>query len=119
MNGDIGQTHWLKLDAEPAFDEPWQAQIMAMVDALKRSGTIEPTTWSEAFGDALENARQGALPDTLETYYQIALETLETLLAAGDLVTSEEAQQRKQAWSDAYLTTPHGQPVELKSVQSD
>src|SRR5438477_10742818 len=40
-----------RMDNEPVFDEPWQAQVLAMADALSKSGTFTTAEWSRALGE--------------------------------------------------------------------
>ena len=51
--------------------------------------------------------------DRPDSYYQHWLAALEHLAIAKGLSGAGELAQRVQAWRDAYLATPHGQPVEL------
>lgn len=101
-------------DGEPAFAEPWQAQVMAVAAALVAAGHFSAATWSNALGAEIARANAAGQPDNAETYYQCALEALEHLLKAHDLTDATELATRKEAWIDAYEHTPHGQPVELK-----
>ena len=38
---------------------------------------------------------------------------LQEMLATGGVADAANIEQVMQAWTDAYLTTPHGQPVKL------
>ena len=51
--------------------------------------------------------------DRPDSYYQHWLAALEHLAIAKGLSDEGELAQRMQAWREAYLATPHGQPVEL------
>ncbi|MGB0322495.1 MAG: nitrile hydratase accessory protein, partial [Pseudohongiellaceae bacterium] len=51
--------------------------------------------------------------DRSDSYYQHWLAALEHLAIAKGLSGAGELAQRVQAWREAYLATPHGQPVEL------
>lgn len=101
-------------DGAAVFEEPWQAQILALVDTLARSGLFTPTAWSEALGAALRHAESHGAPDTPATYYAAAVEALEGLLTASGTVGTDALAARREEWRQAYLATPHGQPVELK-----
>ena len=101
------------LDGMPVFEQEWQAQILAMVDALIINNSIEPASWSETFGAGLRRARAAGKPDDLGTYYAVALDTLEILVTAQCKVTESELSDKRRAWEQAYLRTPHGQPVIL------
>lgn len=99
--------------ARPIFDEPWQAQLLALADTLARSGSFTPAAWSDALGAALRRAAAEGAPDTAATYYQAVLEALEGLLTTSGALTADDLAARRAAWERAYAATPHGQPVEL------
>ncbi|MDH3692102.1 MAG: nitrile hydratase accessory protein [Gammaproteobacteria bacterium] len=103
---------------EPPFQEPWQAQALATALGLQEAGIITVTEWSEALGVAIKNAQAAGDPDAGDTYYNHVLEALETLLRDKSLIGADELSTRKAKWKQAYLTTPHGQPVALKPTAS-
>ena len=105
-----------RLDGEPVFAEAWQAQVLAIVDTLISSGQLSPGIWSKAFGKTLKKANARGAADTTETYYAAALETLESLLNREGKLLMDEILQRQEAWRKAYLSTPHGQAVELEKT---
>ena len=100
-------------DGAPAFDEPWQAQVLGVAFSLAERGVFSRHEWSDALGAALGRATTAGLPDTQETYYAAALEALESLLEATSAVSPKVLDERTEAWRRAYLATPHGQPVTL------
>ena len=51
--------------------------------------------------------------DRSDSYYQHWLAALEHLAIAKGLSEAGELALRVHAWREAYLATPHGQPVEL------
>ncbi len=100
-------------DGEPVFDEPWQAQVLAMADSLTRQGAFTPREWSETLGAELRRAARDGAADDAETYYRAALRALERLLDGAGAVAIDAVTERRDAWERAYLTTPHGHPVRL------
>ena len=121
-------------NGEPVFKEPWEAQAFSLVIALHEKGVFSWEEWSEALAQAIhwglhqssvndvvqrEDEGNGDLMgekgDTGESYYQHWLAALEHLAIAKGLSEAGELAQRVQAWREAYLATPHGQPVELVS----
>ncbi|MEM8647280.1 MAG: nitrile hydratase accessory protein [Pseudomonadota bacterium] len=102
-----------KMDREPVFDELWQAQVLAMADAMVAVGAFTAADWSAALGRALKEAEASGAEDTSQTYYEAALKALEGLLAGSGDVPVQTLEDRRTAWRDAYLSTPHGEPVEL------
>lgn len=65
----------------------------------------------------LKEAAARGEPDDGTHYYEHWLVAVERLVATKRLVVPGELQQRKRDWEAAYLTTPHGQPVELPARQ--
>jgi len=97
------------------FSEPWHAQIFAMTVHLCQRGVFTWPRWAENFGATL--ARHGLDRDLNggEDYYTAWLETLENALVGAELTENAEIAALVDAWRDAYLATPHGQPVALKA----
>ena len=62
-----------------------------------------------------EGSRQGN-PDLGNTHYKHWLNALESLALEKGLLNINEVVEREEAWRQAYLNTPHGRPVELKSI---
>ncbi len=102
---------------DPVFDEPWQAQVLAMADSFVQSGRIRATDWAETLGDELRRSEAAGKPDTTTTYYEAALAALERLTTAATPITGNDLAARKADWTRAYERTPHGQPVLLERGQ--
>jgi nitrile hydratase accessory protein len=99
----------LPRDADgPVFAEPWQAQAFAMTVQLNADGVFTWSEWATAL--AAELARHD---DDGSHYYDHWLSALETLAVTKGLSDPVALVARKSAWAQAYLTTPHGRPVEL------
>lgn len=98
---------------EPVFDEPWQAQALALADTMVREGHFSASEWAETFGGVLKQAADSGAPDTLETYYTCVVTALEQLSAARTGITPSDVADRRAAWEAAYHRTPHGKPVVL------
>lgn len=91
------------------FAEPWQAQAFALTLKLYETGAFTWPEWAQAL--SVELARD---PDDDGTrYYEHWVAALEGLVTGRNLAASHELNARKDAWKNAYLHTPHGQPVEL------
>jgi len=103
-----------RMDSEPVFDEPWQAQVLAMVDTLIANGVIEATAWSDSLGSELKKAQLSDANDDITTYYKAVLQALEQLLDQNTDISETEVSNKRDAWEQAYRATPHGQPVNLK-----
>ncbi|SLN28591.1 hypothetical protein ROA7450_01184 [Roseovarius albus] len=98
---------------EKAFDQPWQAQALALADTMVRAGHFTPNQWAQTLGAALSKSEQDGAPDNAETYYNAVITALEQLTEAHTDITAPQRQVRRAAWEAAYLRTPHGQPVKL------
>ena len=102
-------------DSEPVFDEPWQAQVLALAFNLVEQGVFTASQWSDALGASLKDAQARNESDDPQTYYRSALAALETLLAADGRLSEQRVAERVEAWRQAYRHTTHGQPVELSA----
>ncbi len=94
------------VDGEPSFTEPWEAQVFALAVELGRAGLFQPGEWSAALG--------AELSDKDGRYYEAWLAAVEKLAVAKGLTDADTLAARKEAWEEAYHTTPHGQPVSLR-----
>jgi nitrile hydratase accessory protein len=102
-------------DGEPAFDEAWQAEALAIADTLVQNGLFSASAWSEALGAALRQAEADGASDDQQTYYQCVVNALEGLIAQHSEIDRPTMSAMRADWEQAYLATPHGQPVKLKS----
>ncbi len=99
------------------FAEPWQAQAFALAVKLSEQGYFTWKEWSQALGDELRAAAARGEPDDGSRYYHHWVAALERLVTEKGLTDSPTLLERKEAWTDAYRHTPHGEPVALR--QSD
>jgi nitrile hydratase accessory protein len=83
-------------DGGPLFDEPWQAEVLAIADTLSRSGAFTSAEWSAALGEALRLAARACAPDDAGTYYGAALAALESLLVRHGLATREALAEQRE-----------------------
>ncbi len=98
----------------PVFCEPWEAQAFAMALALHARGLFTWQEWATSLAGEITRAQGSGDPDTGETYYRHWLVTLETLIAAKGVATSDTLRRYRDAWDHAADRTPHGQPIELR-----
>jgi nitrile hydratase accessory protein len=97
----------------PVFAEPWQAQAFALAVRLSEQGHFTWTEWTEALGAQLRTAAESGQPDDGSRYYEHWLAALERLVTEKKLTDTAKLDERKEAWTEAYRATPHGQPVKL------
>ena len=96
-----------------AFQEPWQAQALALAASLQQAGCFTAAEWAASLGAAIKRAQAAGDPDDGSTYYHHVLEALESLVLDKAIATPDRLAARKEAWRSAFATTPHGQPVAL------
>ena len=102
----------------PVFAEPWQAQAFALAVKLSEQGLFTWKEWAAALANELNAATSRGEPDDGSHYYDHWLAALEHLVTAKRLADSATLVARKEAWADAYRSTPHGMPVKL-ATRSD
>ena len=98
----------------PVFREPWEAQAFAMALALHGRGLFTWTEWAATLADEIKRAQASGDPDHGETYYRHWLATLERLVSAKGVASSETLHRYRDAWDRAADRTPHGSPIELR-----
>ena len=101
-------------DEGPVFAEPWQAQAFALAVKLSEQGHFTWKEWAGALADELKEAADRGTPDDGSQYYHHWVTALEKLVTARGHALASALVARKDAWAEAYRSTPHGQPVELK-----
>ncbi len=102
------------VEGDPVFAEPWQAQAFALAVRLSSAGHFTWTEWSHALGAELRAAAERGEPDDGSKYYHHWVAALERLVTSRGLAGAAALTVRKEAWAEAYRSTPHGMPVELK-----
>jgi nitrile hydratase accessory protein len=108
----------LRDDNCPIFAEPWQAQAFALAVRLSEQGHFTWNEWAAALAAELKAVAARGEPDDGSRYYEHWLAALEHLVAAKGVAEPAALLARKEAWAQAYRTTPHGEPVELGSERS-
>jgi nitrile hydratase accessory protein len=102
----------------PVFAEPWQAQAFALAVTLSEQGHFTWKEWTAALADELEAAASRGEPDDSSRYYEHWLAALERMVTVKGLAERTALIARKEAWTEAYRTTPHGRPIELRKTRS-
>jgi len=99
------------------FDEPWQAQAIAITVELNRHGFFSWTEWVEVFSEEIR--AHPATPEEGHTtgYYRQWLTALETIMAERGISQAPEIEAVQERWRTAYLHTPHGRPIELSNAE--
>lgn len=100
----------------PVFNEPWQAHAFALAVRLSEAGCFSWSEWAAVLGQEIRLAQERGDPDLGQSYYHHWLNALERLCAQKGLVSGADMHRRKEQWREAYLHTPHGQPIELSAA---
>jgi len=114
-----GPTHSTAPDAllreldGPAFAEPWMAQVFACAVHLSRQGLFTWNEWVAVFSAEIKAHPQEPGEAANAAYYRQWLAALETIVGLKGAASTTEISERQETWRQAYLNTPHGQPVEL------
>jgi nitrile hydratase accessory protein len=98
---------------DPVFAEPWQARAFALAMRLSEQGYFTREEWTAALSSQLKLVAERGETDDGSRYYHHWLAALETLVIEKGLASTAALSERKDAWTEAYRTTPHGKPVEL------
>ncbi|MEY8840748.1 nitrile hydratase accessory protein [Cribrihabitans sp. XS_ASV171] len=99
---------------DPVFQEPWHAQVFALTVHLNEAGRLDWPDWAARFGATLKRHGLAKELNGGEDYFAAWLETLEGWLAEEGAAAADEVARAEVDWREAYLSTPHGQPVRLK-----
>ena len=97
----------------PAFAEPWMAQVFACAVHLSRQGLFTWNEWVDVFSAEIKAHPQKPGEAANAAYYRQWLAALETIVGLKGAASTAEISERQETWRQAYLNTPHGQPVEL------
>ena len=100
----------------PVFSAPWEATAFALAVRLSQEGHFTWREWTESLTQEIAEAQKQGDPDLGNTYYHHWVSALERLCAEKDLAGRPEMDRRKEEWRRAYLSTPHGKPIELPAA---
>ena len=112
---DAGPASRRLRDGQPAFAEQWHAEVTALVELLIADGKLDAGQWSRALGAERDRRAAEGAPDTDDTFYAAFLSALEAAMDRANMARAADVDRRETDWRDAYLTTPHGRPVVLKT----
>ena len=92
--------------------------VLAAFGVPRMLKSVERSKAAEAFKylASIRAAQERGDPDLGDTYYQHWLAALERICAAKGLVGDEDMRRRKADWRRAYLSTPHGRPIDLSAA---
>ena len=105
-----------KNEDQVVFQDPWHSQLFAITVQLSEKGNFSWKEFVTVFGEALKKER---LPtknlDGSNDYFSCWLNALEEILIEKKISNQNTLILLKEDWTQAYLSTPHGKPVNLKN----
>lgn len=99
---------------EPIFYEPWHAQIFALTVCLNETGAFTWSDWVDRFSATLKKHGLNKELNGGDDYFAAWLETFQALLHEKNFATPDQVAELRGLWEAAYLSTPHGDPVQLR-----
>ena len=100
----------------PVFDYPWQAQAFALTVELHKAGRFSWPEWVEVFSEEIKASPARPGESVNDAYYRQWMAALETMVSSRNLLDRDGLAARKEEWKQAYLNTPHGQPILLANA---
>ena len=98
------------------FQNPWHSQLFAITVQLSEKGNFNWKEFVEVFGVTLK--KQRSLSKNLDgsnDYFYCWLNALEEILIIKKISDQDALTSLKEDWTQAYLSTPHGKPVNIKN----
>ena len=104
-----------KTDNQIVFQSPWHSQLFAITVQLSESGNFSWKEFVDFFGKSLNRARINKKNlDGNDDYFNSWLVALEEIIVTKEIANSKILSVLKNDWINAYLSTPHGDPVKIK-----
>ena len=104
-----------KTDNQIVFQSPWHSQLFAITVQLSESGNFSWKEFVDYFGKSLNRARINKENlDGNDDYFNSWLVALEEIIVTKEIANSKILSVLKNDWINAYLSTPHGDPVKIK-----
>ena len=94
------------------FEKPWHGQIFAITVSLSENKLFEWREFSKALANQIKidkTEKQNSEDD----YFFSWIKALENLIINKKIVDKKNLKQIKENWKDAFLATPHGNPVRI------
>ena len=104
-----------KTDNQIVFQSPWHSQLFAITVQLSESGNFSWKEFVDYFGKSINRARINKENlDGNDDYFNSWLVALEEIIVTKEIANSKILSVLKNDWINAYLSTPHGDPVKIK-----
>jgi nitrile hydratase accessory protein len=98
------------------FAAPWEAEAFALALTLSSQRLYSWREWTEVLAGEIARGEGADKTPNGAGYYLHWLAALERIAIAKGIVDEKALDIRKRQWNEAFGSTPHGQPVELRSV---
>ena len=98
---------------DPVFEEMWHAQLFAVTVHLNELGHFTWPDWAAHFGEILKSHGLVGTLNGGNDYFLAWLDALESFLSQQGFTEVDDLRALKLAWKEAYVSTPHGNPVSL------
>lgn len=99
-----------------SFDHPWQAQAFAMIVEMHKGGMFTWPEWVELFSTVIKANPALKGESSNDTYYRQWMIALEKMVGKVADLGKDTVDERVSEWRQAYLNTPHGQPIVLSNA---
>ena len=116
MKADYNLPFTNKTEDQIVFQNPWHSQLFAITVQLSEKGNFSWKEFVEVFGVTLK--KQRSLSKNLDgsrDYFSCWLNALEEILIIKKISDQDALMSLKEDWTQAYLSTPHGKPVNIKN----
>ena len=116
MNSNYNLPFTNKADDQIVFQNPWHSQLFAITVQMSEKVNFSWKEFVEVFGESLK--KQRSLSNNLDgsnDYFSCWLNALEEILIIKKISNQKTLMQLKEDWTQAYLSTPHGKPVNIKN----
>ncbi len=105
-----------KTDDQIVFQNPWHSQLFAITVQMSEKGNFNWKEFVEVFGKNLKKKRTFSNNlDGSNDYFSCWLNALEEILIIKKISNKDTLKLLKEDWIEAYLSTPHGKPVNIKN----
>ncbi len=116
MKSDYNLPFTNKTEDQIVFQNPWHSQLFAITVQLSEKGKFSWKEFVEVFGVTFKKKR--SLSNNLDgsnDYFSCWLDALEEILIIKKISDQDALMSLKEDWTQAYLSTPHGKPVNIKN----
>ena len=105
-----------KTEDQIVFQNPWHGQLFAITVQLSEKGNFSWKEFVKVFGESLKKQRLLLKNlDGSDDYFSSWLNALEEILITKKISNQDTLLLLKKDWTQAYLSTPHGKPVNIKN----